>query len=129
MIKKPLKNNGKEDEEYSMMLKTVVNHLRVQGYDLKVNNGKIKLRPKILKGFLPAVHAFKGSDEIIIEIETSKSRLDLKKWRRFAYNYGTRFWIVADYAIADHVRHCARVFDIPAEVYTCNGTMRLERVL
>jgi len=126
MIKRPL-NYSKNGEKYSMMLKTVVAHLRDQGYDLKVNNGKKKLRPPMLKGFLPDVHALNGSDEIVVEISTDN--IDIIKWRRFAYTHGVRFWIVAPYPIADSVKTCVETFSIPAEVYSCNGTMKLKRVL
>lgn len=126
MIKRPL-NYSKNEDKYSIMLKTVVEHLRDQGYDLKVNNGKKKLRPRMLKGFLPDVHALNGSDEIVVEISTDNS--DIRKWRRFAYTDGIRFWIVAPYPIADSVKTCVETFSIPAEVYACNGTMELKRVL
>ena len=38
------------DSEYLNILGTVTEHLRSRGYDVKINNGKKKIRPRTLKG-------------------------------------------------------------------------------
>ncbi|HIH64805.1 MAG TPA: hypothetical protein HA285_04310 [Methanothermobacter thermautotrophicus] len=126
MIRKSL-NYSRIDEEYSLMLRTAVEHLRTEGYDLKINNGKRKLRPRTLKGFVPDIRALNDSDEILVDIASDAP--DIRKWRRFAYTDGVRLWIIAPRSSVDSVKTCVETFSIPAEVYSCNGTLKLKRVL
>jgi len=126
MFKKPL-NYNKMDSEYLNILGTVTEHLRSRGYDVKINNGKKKIRPRTLKGFMPDVHALNGADEIIVEILTDDP--DMRKWKRFASTDGKRFWIIAPQRSVDSVRTRIEAFGVAAEVYRCNGNMKLERIL
>ncbi|MBE2899314.1 hypothetical protein DNK57_00495 [Methanothermobacter thermautotrophicus] len=126
MIRKSLNYSG-IDKEYSLILRTAVEHLRTVGYDLKINNGKKKLRPGTLKGFVPDIRASNDSDVILVDIACDTP--DIRKWRRFAYTDGVRLWIIAPWSSVDSVKTCVEAFSIPAEVYSCNGTMKLKRVL
>ncbi|MDI9623879.1 MAG: hypothetical protein QFX38_03210 [Methanothermobacter sp.] len=101
--------------------RTITEHLKREGYAVKYNE-KRKI-PKI-QGFKPDIYAVRSFEDIIIEITKDPNRLskNMRKWRRFGFNNnGTKFWIVTTPNLTETIKLQLKVFDIPAEVYYCNG--------
>ncbi|RAO79913.1 hypothetical protein DPC56_01145 [Methanothermobacter tenebrarum] len=103
------------------IMRTLTQHLQREGYTVKYDE-KHKI-PKI-QGFKPHVYAVKNFKDIIIEITRDPNRLsqNMRKWRRFGFNNnGTKFWIVTTPNLTETIKLQLKVFNIPAEVYYCNG--------
>ncbi len=115
-----------KEKYYDKILRIVSNHLQEQGYDLRIQ-GKDKT-PKI-HGFTPTIYATKSFDEILIEIETDPRSLskNMIKWRRFSHK-DAKFWIVTPDNICKTIKLQLEAFNIPAEVYSCNGEYKLKKL-
>ncbi len=105
-------------KDHDKIMRTITEHLKREGYTVKY-----KHTPKI-QGFKPSIYAVKSFKDIIIEITKDPNRFsqNMRKWRRFGFNNnGTRFWIVTTPDLAETIKLQLEVFNIPAEIYYCNG--------
>lgn len=107
-------------KDHDKIKRTITEHLKREGYTVKYDEKRI---PEI-QGFKPNIYAVKSFKDIIIEITQNPDRLsqNMKKWRRFAFNNnGTKFWIVTTPHLVETIKLQLEVFNIPAEIYYCNG--------
>ena len=122
MFKKVVVGGDKKmkKRDHEKIKRTITEHLKREGYTVKCNEKHI---PKI-QGFKPNIYAVKSFKDIIIEITKGQKRLsqNMRKWRRFGFNNnGTRFWIVTTPDLVETIKLQLEVFNIPAEIYYCNG--------
>ena len=115
------KNMKRREKNHDQILKIITDQLQREGYTVKCHE-KHKI-PKI-QGFKPDLYAVKNFKDIIIEVTRDPNRFsqNMKKWRRFGFNNnGTRFWIVTTPDLKETIKLQLQVFNIPAEIYYCNG--------
>ena len=108
-------------EIHERLIRSVVKKLEEEGYSVRAAhidhpNGI----PRNYGDYIPDVHAIKGIDEVIVEVETCDTILSHKterQWRTFGSRVGTKFYIIVPCNCKDKAELKKRAMSLSAEIY------------